>query len=69
MLNHMKNLQISDDVVGHIKFNEVIRNITEIHLDQNNFVTYRNEGGLTFKIIVLNCFRLILIIQPHDELT
>ena len=30
MLNHMKNLQISDDVIGHIKFNEVIRNITEI---------------------------------------
>ena len=26
----LKNLQISDDVVGHIKFNEVIRNITEI---------------------------------------
>ena len=30
MLNHMKNLQISDDVVSHIKFNEVIRNIIEI---------------------------------------
>ena len=30
MLNHMKTLQISDDVIGHIKFNEVIRNITEI---------------------------------------
>ena len=30
MLNRMNNLQISDDVFGHIKFNEVIRNITEI---------------------------------------
>ena len=30
MLNRMNNLQISDDVIGHIKFNEVIRNITEI---------------------------------------
>ena len=27
---HLKNLQISDDVVGHIKLNEAIRNITEI---------------------------------------
>ena len=30
MLNHMNNLKVSDDVIGHIKFNEVIRNITEI---------------------------------------
>ena len=27
---HLKNLQISDDVVGHIKLNEAIRNISEI---------------------------------------
>ena len=27
---HVKNLQTSDDVVGHIKLNEAIRNITEI---------------------------------------
>ena len=37
MLNYMNNLQISDDVIGHIKFNEVIRNITEIKLRSKRF--------------------------------
>ena len=40
--------------------------LLKFNLDQNDFVTYRKEAGLTFKIIMLNSFRLIL---PHDELT
>ena len=40
--------------------------LLKFNLDQNDFVTYRKEAGLTFKIIMLNSFKLIL---PHDELT
>ena len=39
----------------------------KFNLDGNDFVTYWNEASLTFKIIMLNSFKLILIIRPHDE--
>ena len=38
------------------------------NFDQNDSVTYREEAGLTFQIIMLKSFRRILIILPHDEL-
>ena len=39
----------------------------KFNLDRSDFVTYWNEASLTFKIIMLNSFKLILIIRPHDE--
>ena len=42
--------------------------LLKLNFDQNDSVTYREEAGLTFQIIMLNSFRRILIILPHDEL-
>ena len=35
--------------------------LLKFNLDQNDFVTYRNEAGLTFNIIMLNSLTLIHI--------
>ena len=42
--------------------------LLKLNFDQNDSVTYREEAGLTFQIIMLNSFSRILIILPHDEL-
>ena len=42
--------------------------LLKLNFDQNDSVTYREEAGLTFQIIMLKSFRRILIILPHDEL-
>ena len=42
--------------------------LLKLNFDQNDSVTYREEAGLTFQIIMLNSFRRILTILPHDEL-
>ena len=51
---------------GYYEFGEEI--LLKFNFDQNDSVTYREEAGLTFQIIMLNSFRRILIILPHDEL-
>ena len=50
----------------YYKFGEEI--LLKLNFDQNDSVTHREEAGLTFQIIMLNSFRRILIILPHDEL-
>ena len=50
----------------YYEFGEEI--LLKLNFDQNYSVTYREEAGLTFQIIMLNSFRRILIILPHDEL-
>ena len=50
----------------YYEFGEEI--LLKLNFDQNDSVTYREESGLTFQIIMLNSFRRILIILPHDEL-
>ena len=40
--------------------------LLKFNLDQNDFATYRNGAGLTFKIIMLNSLTLILFIPHHD---
>ena len=50
----------------YYEFGEEI--LLKLNFDQNDSVTYREEAGLTFQIIMLNSFRRILIILPHDEL-
>ena len=50
----------------YYEFGEEI--LLKLNFDQNDTVTYREEAGLTFQIIMLNSFRRILIILPHDEL-
>ena len=58
----------SDSTVIYVyhEFGEDI--LLKLNFDQNDSVTYREEAGLTFQIIMLNSFRRILIILPHDEL-
>ena len=58
----------SDSTVVEVyhEFGEEI--LLKLNFDQNDSVTYREEAGLTFQIIMLNSFRRILIILPHDEL-
>ena len=50
----------------YYEFGEEI--LLKLNFDQNDSVTHREEAGLTFQIIMLNSFRRILIILPHDEL-
>ena len=51
---------------GYYEFGEEI--LLKFNFEENDSVTYREEAGLTFQIIMLNSFRRILIILPHDEL-
>ena len=62
------SMSYKDSTVTEVyyEFGEEI--LLKLNFDQNNSVTYREEAGLTFQIIMLNSFRRILIILPHDEL-
>ena len=40
--------------------------LLKFNLDQNEFVTYRKEADLTFKVIMFNS--VTLFIPHHDEL-
>ena len=50
----------------YYEFGEEI--LLKLNFDRNDSDTYREEAGLTFQIIMLNSFKRILIILPHDEL-
>ena len=62
------SMSFKDSTVAEVyyEFGEEI--LLKLNFDQNDSVTYREEAGLTFQIIMLNSFRRIQTILPHDEL-
>ena len=62
------SMSYKDSTVTEIYYEFGEETLLKLNFDQNDSVTYREEAGLTFQIIMLNSFRRILIILPHDEL-